>query len=114
MDLPYGMGYVIPYGIAALEFAGNFIKAFVLAVRLFANIFAGHMVLAMILLFIYSAANMVRDDQMHPMMFWGITASSVLGVTLLSVLELFVAFLQAYVFTFLTALFLGSALHPQH
>jgi F-type H+-transporting ATPase subunit a len=47
-------------------------------------------------------------------LFLGVTASSVIGVTLLSLLELFVAFLQAYVFTFLTALFLGAALHPQH
>lgn len=108
MDLPFGMGYVIPYLIAVLEFLGNFIKAFVLAVRLFANIFAGHMVLAMILLFIVTMAHS------RPVMFWGVTVSSVTGVTLLSLLELFVAFLQAYVFTFLTALFLGATLHPQH
>jgi len=38
----------------------------------------------------------------------------VLGVVALSWLELFVAFLQAYVFTFLTALFMGMAMHPQH
>ena len=42
------------------------------------------------------------------------TIASVLGVTALSLLELFVAFLQAYVFTFLTALFMGMALHPEH
>ena len=41
-------------------------------------------------------------------------AASVLGVVALSLLELFVAFLQAFIFTFLTALFLGSALHPEH
>src|ERR1700677_918066 len=82
--------------IAVLEFVGNLIKAFVLAVRLFANIFAGHMVLAVILLFIVQVAHRC------PLMFWGVTASSVIGVTLLSLLELFVAFLQAYVFTFLT------------
>lgn len=108
MDIPYGMGYVIPYVIAVLEFIGNLIKAFVLAVRLFANMFAGHMVLALILLFIVKAAHQ------PPYVFWGITATSVIGVTLLSLLELFVAFLQAYVFVFLTALFLGSTLHPQH
>ena len=47
-----------------------------LAVRLFANIFAGHMVLAMILLFIVTMA------PYRPVMFWGVTASSVIGVTL--------------------------------
>lgn len=108
IDVPFGMGYVIVPMIAIIEFFGNFIKAFVLAVRLFANVFAGHMVLAFILFFIVAVKNS------GPLMFWGVTAASVIGVTLLSLLELFVAFLQAYVFAFLTALFLGSTLHPQH
>jgi len=46
--------------------------------------------------------------------FWaGITVVSVLGAAALSLLELFVAFLQAYVFAFLSALFIGMAVH-QH
>ena len=46
---------------------------------------------------------------------WGtVTISSVLGVVALSLLELFVGFLQAYVFVFLTALFMGMALNPEH
>ena len=102
------MGYFVVPMIAGIEFLGNFIKGFVLAVRLFANIFAGHVVLAFILVFIV----LVKHE--GPFLFWGVTISSVLGITALSLLELFVAFLQAYVFTFLTALFLGSALHPQH
>ena len=108
IDVPFGMGYVIVPMIAAIEFIGNFIKAFVLAVRLFANMFAGHTVLAFILFFIVAVKNS------GPFMFWGVTGASVVGVTLLSMLELFVAFLQAYVFAFLTALFLGATLHPQH
>ena len=108
IDVPFGMGYVIVPMIAVIEFIGNFIKAFVLAMRLFANMFAGHVVLAFLLFFIVQ----LRNSGMF--MFLGVTVSSVIGVTLLSLLELFVAFLQAYVFTFLTALFLGSALHPQH
>ena len=44
---------------------------------------------------------------------WGsVTLASVLGATALSLLELFVAFLQAYIFTFLSALFIGAAVHP--
>jgi F-type H+-transporting ATPase subunit a len=43
---------------------------------------------------------------------WPVSASiSVIGSALLSILELFVAFLQAYVFTFLSALFIGAAIH---
>ncbi len=108
IDVPFGMGYVIVPMIAIIEFIGNFIKAFVLAVRLFANMFAGHVVLAFLLFFIVEVKNS------SALLFLGVTASSVLGVTLLSLLELFVAFLQAYVFAFLTALFLGATLHPQH
>jgi F-type H+-transporting ATPase subunit a len=108
IDVPFPLGYFIVPMIAGIEFLGNFIKAFVLAVRLFANVFAGHVVLAFLLYFI------VALRHAGPLLFWGVTVSSVLGVTALSLLELFVAFLQAYVFAFLTALFLGSTLHPQH
>ena len=76
--------------------------------RLFANMFAGHTVLAMILSFIVTAGNAV------PLLWTGITTASVLGVVALSLLELFVAFLQAYIFVFLTSLFMGMALHPSH
>src|SRR5262249_18033830 len=108
LDLPLGMKIFILIILAPIEFLGHFIKAFVLAVRLFANIFAGHMVLAMILMFI----QMVHTQA--ALMFWGVTSVTVLGVVALSLLELFVAFLQAYIFTFLTALFLGAALNPEH
>jgi F-type H+-transporting ATPase subunit a len=108
MDVPFGMGYVLAPFIAFLEIIGQVIKAFVLAVRLFANMFAGHTVLAFILIFIV----MVKDTGWY--LFWPITIGSVLGVVALSLLELFVAFLQAFIFVFLAALFLGSALHPAH
>ncbi|MCS7047288.1 MAG: F0F1 ATP synthase subunit A, partial [Gemmataceae bacterium] len=83
LDVPFGMGYVIVPMIAVIEFLGNFIKAFVLAVRLFANIFAGHMVLAFILFFIVEVR---MDHGQGPVLFWGVTVSSVVGVTLLSLL----------------------------
>jgi F-type H+-transporting ATPase subunit a len=92
-----------------IEFLGLIIKCFVLAVRLFANMFAGHMVLATILLFIPAVSRHGEG------LFWGVTVASVFGVIALSLLELFVAFLQAYLFVFLTALFLGGVLeHAEH
>ena len=103
LDIP-GLGIFI----AILEIIGNCIKGVVLAIRLFANMFAGHVVLASILMFIL----MVRYQGWG--LFWGVTAVSVLGVIALSFLELLVAFLQAFIFTFLTAIFLGMAVHPQH
>lgn len=97
---------VIGVLIFVIELLGTVIKSFVLAVRLFANMFAGHMVLAMILMFIVVVGNKGYSN------IWPVvTTASVLGVVALSLLELFVAFLQAFVFTFLTALFIGMALH---
>jgi F-type H+-transporting ATPase subunit a len=108
LELPFGMGYMIIPLLVVLEVSGAFIKAFVLAVRLFANLFAGHAVAAFILFFI------VMAEHTNPILFGAITVTSVLTVAALSLLELFVAFLQAFIFTFLTSLFIGSALHPHH
>jgi F-type H+-transporting ATPase subunit a len=86
-----------------IEVGGLFIRHIVLAVRLFANMLAGHIVLAVILGFIIQVSGAV---------FYLVMPASVIGVVLLSLLELFVAFLQAYIFTFLSALFIGAAVHP--
>jgi F-type H+-transporting ATPase subunit a len=108
IDVPY-IGPIISAGIFLIELMSSFIKGFVLAVRLFANMFAGHTVLATIMLFI------VMVGQGGYTNIWPVvTLTSVLSVVALSLLELFVAFLQAYIFVFLTALFMGMALHPQH
>jgi F-type H+-transporting ATPase subunit a len=93
--------------IAGIEVFSHLIKSSVLAVRLFANMLGGHTVLAVILGFIVMARHAGA-------LFWPVTFASVLGVVALSFLELFVAFLQAYIFVFLTSLFLGGALHPEH
>jgi len=87
-----------------IEVAGLLIRHVVLSVRLFANMMAGHIVLAVILGFILAA--------WETNFFYLVMPASVLGVVALSLLELFVAFLQAYIFTFLAALFIGSAVHP--
>ncbi len=109
LDMPPAMKYGILAMLWPIEFFGLILKCFVLSVRLFANMFAGHMVLATILLFI----TMVRGQGL--LLESTVTIASVAGVTALSLLELFVAFLQAYVFTFLTALFFGGVLeHADH
>jgi F-type H+-transporting ATPase subunit a len=104
MDVPFGIKILLWPLMFVIEVAGLLIRHVVLAVRLFANMFAGHVVLAVILGFIVMAWN--------SSLFYPVMASSVIGVILLSLLELFVAFLQAYIFTFLSALFIGSAVHP--
>ncbi|MBN1393673.1 MAG: F0F1 ATP synthase subunit A [Pirellulales bacterium] len=97
--------FLVPM-LFAIETAGLCIKHFVLAVRLLANIFAGHLVLAVIVGFIGMVA------QAAAVLCAGVTLSSVLGAVALSLLELLVAFLQAYIFAFLSALFIGMAIHP--
>ncbi|MCS7167033.1 MAG: F0F1 ATP synthase subunit A [Gemmatales bacterium] len=106
--IPLVVGWPLIVMIVAIEFLGHVIKASVLAVRLFANIFAGHTVLAFIMSFIVMAKNA------HPVVWGVVTFGSILGVVALSLLEIFVAFLQAFIFTFLTALFLGFQLHMEH
>jgi F-type H+-transporting ATPase subunit a len=91
--------------IFAIEFIGLFIKHAVLAVRLLANMVAGHLVLLGIMGIIVAAAEASHGTWLAA------TTASVLGSTLFSCLELFVAFLQAYVFTFLSALFISAAVH---
>ena len=107
MDLPLVLAILLKPMLLAIEIVGLLIKHSVLAVRLLANMFAGHLVLAVILGFVATAAHSLFA------LWVGVTVASVLGATALSLLELFVAFLQAYVFAFLSALFIGMAVH-QH
>lgn len=102
------IGFPVLLMVAAIEILGLGIKSAVLAIRLFANIFAGHTVLAAMLMFI----PLVKNSGF--LTFWGVSLVTVTFLVALSLLEMFVAFLQAFVFTFLTALFLGVTLHPEH
>jgi F-type H+-transporting ATPase subunit a len=107
MDLPLPLAILLKPMIFAIEMLGLCIKHLILAVRLLANMVAGHLVLLGIMGLISAAAT-------YSMGMWAtVTGISVVSCTLFSVLELFVAFLQAYIFTFLSALFIGAAVH-QH
>ncbi|HQU44531.1 MAG TPA: F0F1 ATP synthase subunit A, partial [Pirellulales bacterium] len=104
MDLPWWL-WPLKIPIFAIELLSLVIKHIILSVRLLANMVAGHLVLLGILGLITVAANYSIS---HWLLVSGI---SVVSSTLLSLLELFVAFLQAYIFTFLSALFIGAAVH---
>ena len=104
-------GFFLELGVFLIEWMGIIVRNAVLAVRLFANMFAGHVVLATLLIFIFTAGTAAGIG----LGLWSaVTVSSVLGQVVLSLLELFVACLQAYIFTFLAALFMGMAMHPAH
>ena len=94
--------------LVPLEILAAFVKPFALCIRLFANMIAGHIVLAILLGFTGLLAEGLTGLSA------GVTVASILGSVAISLLELFVAFLQAYIFTFLTTLFLGMAVHPEH
>ena len=103
MDLHIAIGIIIKPMLWVIEVMGLFIKHTVLAIRLLANMVAGHMVLLSIM---GMAVAVASADY-----YWGVAPVAVLGATCIGLLELFVAFLQAYVFTLLSALFIGAAMH---
>ncbi len=90
--------FVVPI-LFPIEIAGVLVKHFALCIRLFANMLAGHAVITVFLGLISS---------------YFIAPVAILGAVGISLLELFVAFLQAYIFTILSSLFIGMALHPEH
>ncbi len=105
--VPWWLKYPVPL-MPVVELMGVFTKPFVLMVRLFANITAGHMiVLAFIsLIFIFG--------EMSPALGMGTSIVSVFFVIFMDVLELLVALIQAYVFTLLSALYFGMAVEEEH
>ncbi len=100
--VPSGMPVMILPIMALIELIGLFTKPFALCVRLFANMVAGHIV-------IYSLLGLIII--MHTIY----VAPVSVGFTLfIELLELLVALIQAYIFTMLTALFIGMARHIEH
>ena len=91
-----------------IELLGVFIKPFVLMIRLFANITAGHIIAIgfFSLIFIFGEMNVALG--------FGASVVSVLFTVFMSFLELLVAFIQAYVFTLLSALYFGMAIQEHH
>ncbi len=104
MELPLVLAVFLIPMIFMIEVVGLVIRHVMLAMRLFANMFAGHIVLAVLVGFIAETAASV--------LWFGVMPATVFGCTAMTLLELFVAFLQAYIFTFLAALWIGMAVHP--
>jgi len=100
MDVP------VWFGLLLLEMIGAVIKPFALMIRLFANMIAGHIVLAVLITLIPVTAGVIAQ--------LGVGIPVTILSLLIRVLELFVAFLQAYIFTFLATLFIASAVAPEH
>ena len=91
--------------ILLIEILGLLIRHTVLSIRLLANMMAGHLVILGLLGGIVAAAGATFGK------FAAVATVTVLGCALFSMLEVFVAFLQAYIFTFLAALYISLAVH---
>src|SRR5262245_50120063 len=91
-----------------IEIVGLLARIFARIVRLCANMIAGHVLLAVLLSFIFSAAAKGIAGGL------GVAVPVVLGSVAITMLEIFVALLQAFIFTFLTTLFIGQAVVFHH
>jgi len=101
-DLPIVMRVLMFFVMTPVEIVGKLSKPFALTIRLFANMTAGHIVLLAIMGLIFSFKS------------WLITPVPVLMATAISMLELFVAFLQAFIFTLLASVFIGQIREAHH
>jgi F-type H+-transporting ATPase subunit a len=88
--------------LVPIEIAGIFIKPVALLIRLFANITAGHIIVVSLISIIFLNQSVGWAGLAVPMTLF------------ISVLELLVAFLQAYIFTMLAAMYIGSAVESAH
>ena len=88
-----------------IEIIGKLVKPFALCLRLFANMTAGHFVILSLLglIFLFGSGN--------PFIRWGVAGGSVAFVLFMMLLELLVAFLQAYIFALLASVFIGMMQH---
>lgn len=101
-DVPWWLKVPIPM-MPLIEFFGVFTKPFALMIRLFANMLAGHMAMLVLTCLVFISVSMGAALNTT------LTFASVLFNIFMNALELLVAFIQAYVFTMLSAVFIGLA-----
>ena len=101
-DLPIVMRVLMFFVMTPVEVVGKLSKPFALTIRLFANMTAGHIVLLALIGIIFTFKS------------WALAPVPVLMATAISMLELFVAFLQAFIFTLLASVFIGQIREAHH
>jgi F-type H+-transporting ATPase subunit a len=104
---PHVPVFILPL-MVVVELVAHVVRPCALAIRLFANMRAGHILLAVFLGFTHAFT------KENPIGGGAVAVVSVLAMTALTFLELLVALIQAFVFTFLTTVFLSMAVHPEH
>ena len=105
---PPGVPILVKFILIPVELAGVFIKPMALMIRLFANMVAGHIVITcfIMLIFIFGGMSKVAG--------WGFSPVSIAFTVFIYFIEILVAFIQAFIFTNLTAVFIGQAFEGGH
>ena len=105
---PPGVPLGVKFILVPVEFLSVFIKPFALIIRLFANMVAGHIIIICLisLIFIFG--------ELSPIAGWGASPLSIAFTVFIYMIEVLVAFLQAFIFTMLTAVFIGQAFEGEH
>src|SRR4029077_13467817 len=109
--VPHGMAWPIYIILIPIEIMGMFVRPFELTMRLAANMVGGHIAILAILSFVFLFAELFGQALA------GVGVGLVVSVPLavgITALEILVVMIQAYVFTLLTAVFIGMAIHVHH
>ncbi|HRI27162.1 MAG TPA: F0F1 ATP synthase subunit A [Chitinophagales bacterium] len=106
---PPGVPFPVNLILILIEFLSVFIKPFALTIRLFANITAGHIIILSLVSIIFIFAEFAGSAGG-----FGVSVVSSLFILFMNALELLVAALQAYIFTMLSAVFIGQAIEEPH
>jgi F-type H+-transporting ATPase subunit a len=105
--LPSGTPWWLVWLIYPLEVISHFLRPFTLGVRLYANMYAGHIVLGIFGIFVVMSAAALTPVSAV------VGSLSLVMQIIMYAFEVFVAFIQAYVFAILTAVYLNGALHAR-
>ena len=108
--VPHGLPLPVTLMLIPIEIMGMFVRPFALTMRLAANMTGGHIAILAILSFVFIFTELSGQALVGV----GIGVPSVVLAVLLSALEIIVVAVQAYVFTLLTAVFIGMAIHAHH
>jgi F-type H+-transporting ATPase subunit a len=100
--IPHGIPPVLLVLMIPVEILGLFTKPFALSIRLFANMIAGHFVILSLLGLIFFMGTVL------------VAPGAILFAVFIYLLEILVALIQAYIFTILTSMFIGMAVHQEH
>ncbi len=100
--IPPGLPVFILPIMIPVEFVGLFTKHIALAIRLFANMVAGHVVIFALLMIIFTFKS------------WAVGGITLAGLLFVSLLEILIALIQAYIFSILSSVFISMAVHQDH